>query len=250
MKNFLTIFLLLFFLAASGQDNFSISVKDTLKYQCPMINLNKIVVDIGSVNFGQRNTDYNFFLTNNSDTALIITNAYWAEPILGPTFKQTPIFKGQTGSFKYTLRETRRVGPFSKRGTVQTNFRSFEIVFKGKNLPPNIYIDKPVKIDTITLGDKIISEFKIYNRSDSSSLTIENIHTDTTTTITYQQNVITPNSYWTFKAVSKPNSVGTYSSKIIITINGTEVEHDIFATVQRKKRNEQTDKHKLKKNNR
>jgi len=255
MRQLLIIILTTFLLANSfAQTAFSISVKDTLKYQFQNANYS-YKVDIGSVNYGQRHIDYNFYFTNNSDTPLVITQAYWAEPMLGPTYKQDPITKGQTGLIKYTLLETKRVGSFSKTGLVQTNLGIFNINFFGKNLPPNIYLDRPIKIDTIALGDTISSEFKIYNKSDTSSLQIDNIQTDWKTIITYDkdkikknENIIPPNSYRTFKVLFVPYKTGDCFSKIIIKLSNsceknstdcyrrTEVEHNIFATVRKPKK--------------
>ena len=254
MRQLLIIILTTFLFADSfSQTKFSISVKDTLKYQFQFENYS-YKVNIGSVNYGQQPTSYNFYITNNSDTPLVITQAYWAEPILAPTYKQDPIAKGRTGLIKYTLLETKRGGPFSKTGTVQTNLGTFSINFTGQNLPPFIYLDKPIKIDTIALGDTISSEFKIYNKSDTSSLTIENIQSDWKTIITYDtdevkkyENIIPPNSYRTFKVLFIPYKIGTCSSKINIKLsdnseknqtqwNWKTVEYNIFATVRQPKK--------------
>ena len=251
MKQLLIILTIFMQTESFSQTVFSISVKDTLKYQFKSENYS---VNIGSVNFGQPPIEYNFYITNNSETALIIDRAYWAEPTLCPKYNHVPITKGQSGLITYKLLETRRPGPFSKTGTVNTNLGTFTINFTGQNLPEYIYLDKPIKIDTIALGDTISSEFKIYNQSDTSSLTIENIQCDWKTIITFNddevrktENIIPPNSYRTFKVLFIPYKIGICSSKINIKLsnnceinqrqwNWTTVEYNIYATVRQPKK--------------
>jgi hypothetical protein len=229
------------------QENFSISTKDTLKYQFQNISNNKALyknfkVDIGSINYGQPLIHYDFYLTNNSDTPLVIQHAYWAEPSFSPNYSINPIAKGETGLLTYSLKDTKKQGVFSKTGTVITNLGNFNINFKGVNLPPDIFINHPIKIDTIKLGEKITSEFKIHNKSETQALIIEDLQINLKTLINYDndevnkyQNTIPPNSYRTFKASFFPDTVGDSSSKINIKINGITVEHLIFATVQQLK---------------
>lgn len=235
-----------------AQKEFSISVNDSLKYQFHNEDYS-YKVNIGSINYGQRPKAYNFYITNNSDTPLVINHANWAEPILAPSYDRTPIFKGQTGLLKYTLLETRRPGAFSKTGTVETNQGTFNINFTGYNLPSTIYLDNPMKIDTIELGDTICSVFKIYNKSDTSSLKIEHIQSDWKTIISYDQdevnkyeNLIPPDSYRTFNVFFIPYQVGVCSSKISIKLSENSeknsgqwtwktVEYKIFATVSQPK---------------
>lgn len=246
----LFIFMAFLFIDSFAQLGFSLSVDDTLIYQFQNEgNLAKL--NIGTINYGQRPTDYSFYITNTSDTPLVINQANWAEPILAPTFNQSPILKGQTGLIKYRLLETRRPGPFSKTATVNTNLGSFYIMFTGYNLPSNIYLDNLIQFDTVALGDKIYAEFKIYNKSDTSSLKIESIQCDWKTSISYDddevkkyENIIPPNSYRTFKVVFIPYQIGICSSKINIKLseigekynsqwNWKTVDYKIFTKVRK-----------------
>lgn len=247
------IFMAFLFTDSFAQLGFSISVDDTLKYQFQNEG-NIVKLNIGTINYGQRPTDFNFYITNNSDTPLVINHANWAEPILAPTFNQSPIFKGQTGLIKYRLLETRRPGPFSKTATVKTNLGTFYIMFTGYNLPSTIYLDNLIQFDTVALGEKIYAEFKIYNKSDTSSLKIESVQCDWKTSISYDddevnknENLIPPNSYRTFKVLFIPYQIGICSSKINITVSENSNTHiskwgernvvyKIFATVIKPKK--------------
>jgi hypothetical protein len=237
-----------------AQTEFSISVKDTLTYQFQSEN-NTYKLNVGSVNYDQKPIEYNFYLTNNSDNPLFISRAFWGEPSIGPSFNNDTIVKGQSGLFKYTLYETKRVGRIPKTVNVETNQGFFSINFFGNILPPEIFIDNAKKIDTITLGDTLITEFKVYNKSDIDSLTIENIQIEMNTIVIHNkdeiknyENLILPNTYRTFKVLYIPYKNGVNSSKITISLSNSNdenqsqwswrtVEHNIFATVKEPKEN-------------
>ncbi|MFN5984556.1 MAG: hypothetical protein ACK479_13900, partial [Fluviicola sp.] len=118
-----------------------------------------------------------------------------------------------------------------------------------------IFIDNAKKIDTITLGDTLITEFKVYNKSDIDSLTIENIQIEMNTIVIHNkdeiknyENLILPNTFRTFKVLYIPYKNGVNSSKITISLSNSNdenqsqwswrtVEHNIFATVKEPKEN-------------
>jgi hypothetical protein len=247
----LFIFILLTFLFSDSfaQVGYSLSVSDTLQYQFQADEY-AYNVFIGSINYGQRPIDYTFYVRNNSDTPLVIKQANWAEPILAPSYSKEPILKGQTGVIKYTLLETRRPGPFSKSASVETNQGRFHINFIGTNLPPSLYIDTPLKIDSVALGDTLSYEYKIYNTSDSTSFKIESIQSGWKTLISYDQdevrkyeNTLPPHSYRTVKVLFVPYQIGVCSSKIIIKLsdigekmkreyNWKTIEHKLFTNVR------------------
>lgn len=71
-------------------------------------------------------------ITNNSDTPLIITRAYWGEPYIAPNFTKEPILKGDTTSGYYMLHcNNSYPSRFTKVAQVQTNQCSFSFTFKG-----------------------------------------------------------------------------------------------------------------------
>ncbi|MBI3236027.1 MAG: hypothetical protein HYZ42_18660 [Bacteroidetes bacterium] len=233
----------------SAQDRFSISVHDTLKHQFKGYG-SSFSVKVGTVNLGQPSIDYGFYITNHSDTPLIITNASWAELLLAPYYQSEPIVKGQIGLIKYRLMETRNRtgGHYAKTGHVETNLGDLNIRFLGINLPDDIYIDRPMIIDTVELGDTMISEFSIYNKSDTSSLTIDTIIYEPNTIVEYDNNekkntkiIIPTHSYKYFKVLYIPNQTGNSNSNISLIINDpycceVDVEYNIYATVLKRKK--------------
>ncbi len=251
MKKIITISLLFCYLLSSGQKGFSILVDDTLKFQTKITSSFQkdsasgrtygsvyIEVETGTLNANTL-TNYDFHLLNNDDDPLIITQAWWGEPNFSPTYnKNEPIKKGQSGLLRYTCHTLDRIGQFEKVARVETDFGQIMIRFKGNTIPASMGLDKRFKLETITLGNKIKAEFKIYNKADSA-LKIDSIIIDQYTSLIPEKDKlasdsIAPHFYHTFKIEYTPDKIGDLTSKVIVMVSGRKTEFDIYATVKKK----------------
>ena len=223
--------------------NFTVTPIGITAYRCKVEN-NGISVNVGTINYEEDRIKYKFNIENMSEEPLVIKRAYWAEPVFGPVYNSDTIFKGQRQLFEYYLSETHRPGHIYKTGYISTNHGDFSIHFKGVNLPPQIFLNKTEHIDSISLGDSILSKFRIYNYNvDQMNSTIvsqfpmynmadvidtfviRKVVSDDNTTVRCDSidsgiigSFIASGSYREFKVCFLPNKSGKVYSKIVITI--------------------------------
>jgi len=203
---------------------------------------NRIFVNIGTVNYDER-TIYDFDLTNISSEPFVFGYVTWGEPSFKPYWKRDPISPKRNTKLSYGHVDTRRIGNISKTSTVKTNFGRFYVSFRGYNLPPDVAIDDTYVKCTASLGDTIKASFKIYNKSDTSFLSLSRMSSDFHTYVTCEkqnEKSIAPNSYKTFYVRYIPQKTGKLTSQIVISVNGAPVQYYIYCNVQKSKKQDKS----------
>jgi|GEM_PF-6651345 len=243
--------------------DFTIKVNDTLMFQ---INSNdsllhftdrqnfqpSIAVNVGNLNFRENKT-FDFYITNHSDSALIIGDNYWMEPLVQPVYNHSirRILKGETFKFTWILHTLERTGPFSKSGKMNIYPVPINLSFKGSVLPPNLFIFPHTTLKNGFVNEKIVSEFKVFNKPanmhmplgnnivEYDDLKIDSVganHPGVKIEYDHQTNMIAPDTFKIFKVIYTPDKAGKSTVVVSLYINGKKTEHKIYSNVRPRKK--------------
>lgn len=238
--------------------DFTIKVNDTLK--CQIVSNDSLlhfdnkqnfapalIIDLGTINSSETK-DYDFYITNHSDSSLYIAQNYWIEPQFSPIYDKSQIKIPQNGTSKFTWRcnALRRTGRFEKQGEIILSQCRIYIKFKGNYSPPGLVIKNSPAVKTGFINERVTSEFYLYNNIkyddwgkevDRVDIKINSIKTDKNIKIEYAKNdtltnTIKSDSFKVFKVSFIPDRIGKSVSKVTLYIMGCKVEYILYVTTK------------------
>ena len=251
---FLNLFLLSTTYAQENVYDFSIRVNDTLLQQIisndSLMNFNNtqnfipmITVDLGTINYKEKRS-FDFFITNNEDKPLGISQNYWIEPHFEPEYTPSVIEKGETVKFTWNcLPIDRYTGHPSKReGYIHLGPIYIRVSFLMQYLPCNLIFDKTADHKNGYLPEKIISEFTIHNKAqyyaerDKRTFLIDSIVSTKNVIVKYDKEsmILNPDETKTFYVEVTPKTVGRQKEEIWIYINNQKIGYQLYMNIKRK----------------
>jgi len=123
----------------------------------PEITFEQEVHDFGTLEF-EGNGQYDFKFTNTGKSPLIISSARGSCGCTVPDWPKEPIRKGESASIHVTY-DTKRVGPFTKTVTINSNAKS---------------ATKVITIKGTVMSKEETESMTPFNRNDKSGMPLEN----------------------------------------------------------------------------
>lgn len=211
------------------------NLADSLDYK-------NLYINTGFLNNGS-DTNFDFYITNLSDTPLVFSQVYWIEPNFKPTVSYRPILKGQSTLLRYTCIARQRPGHFVKTAQINTSHGNFNLRFSGTFLPQGISIDKPISIGTAIAGGSDKATFRINNSTDTDMRVESFLYDVKSMDMAYADKeqpvnpgIICAHSSRDFSITVYPQQPGHFVYNAAVLVNGVQVEHLIFLDVKSKRK--------------
>lgn len=186
-------------------------------------------VYMGSLNVDHSPT-FHFELQNDSTVPLVLTNVFWGEPCVQPIWSYEPIAPGTSSKLSYVCHTEDRAGyPLHKSSTIQSNFGTKAISFKGNVLPKYMRISNSTSI--ISKANNFETSFSVSHLSCENCpimLKVDSVNCDKYTSVTFADSVIATDSSLVFHVNYQPDKEFPQFSRIRVYIQGTMVEHFVF----------------------
>jgi len=217
------------------------------------VSFNEMEHDFGVIGDKDGYATFDFVLTNNSNTALMLTNVQASCGCTTPTWTREPIEPGKTGTISVSYNPLRQSGSFSKSISVYTNITTpIYLKIRGevvksesiiRKLPPEkeypvavgnyLLKTKELSFNQVNFNEKKTITLEVFNNSDKP-ITQKTLKLPNYMTVVFNPAIIPAKTAATIDVnmdVQDYNFYGDLSGEITLLINEIPLSFPYSATV-------------------